>query len=217
LISELAGATGIVAHLREDRRHVNDRDIRLLRQIIKSKLDLEMAANEKIINIALDVVPDMVTIVPEKRMELTTEGGLNVASDFLRFEDLCNKMHSKNIEVSFFIEPDEYQIDACKKAGGDMVELHTGTYALAKNHSEISNEINRIKKASEYAANLGLKIAAGHGLNYVNIAPICKIPQICEMSIGHSIIAKAIFTGLENAVKEMVDVITRNVTLSKFG
>jgi pyridoxine 5-phosphate synthase len=216
LISELAGATGIVAHLREDRRHVNDRDVKLLRQVIKSKLDLEMAATEEIISIALELVPDLVTIVPEKRMELTTEGGLNVAADFARFEDLCNKMHSKNIEVSFFIEPDEYQIDACKNSGSDMVELHTGTYASAKNNFEINNEFKRIKKASEYAASIGLKIAAGHGLNYVNIAPICRIPQICEMSIGHAIIAKAVFTGLENAVKEMVDVINRSVSLSKF-
>ncbi len=203
-ICEIAGAEGIVCHLREDRRHAQDRDVRLLKEVVQTKFDLEMAANDEIIKIALGIEPDLVTIVPEKREELTTEGGLNVASDINRYKKLSDDFHEKNIEVSYFVEPSREQIDAVKSANGDMVELHTGTYANLKGEPMIQ-ELQRIIDASEYANSIGLKIAAGHGLNYVNTKPIAKIPFINELSIGHSMMARAIFVGLERAVKEMLE------------
>lgn len=208
IICELAGARGIVCHLREDRRHIQDRDVELLRRVVSTKLDLEMAAVDEIIQIALKIKPDMVTIVPEKRMELTTEGGLNVAKDVLRYEELVKVMHNAGIEVSFFIEPEFEQIDACLKTGADIVELHTGVYANLKKEREINNELRRIKEAAKYAKSNGLKVAAGHGLNYINVVPISKIDFIDELSIGHSIISRATFVGLEKAVKEMIELIT---------
>lgn len=205
--AELAGANGIVCHLREDRRHVNDRDVRVLREVIQTKMDLEMSANEEIIQIALDTVPELVTIVPEKRQELTTEGGLNVAADVDRYKILSDRMHEKNIEVSFFIEPDEKQIEACIKAGADMVEMHTGSYSNATEDIDLEFEYGRLVNASQIAYASGLQIAAGHGLNYYNTKPVCLIPHINELSIGHSIMAKAIHLGIERAVKEMIDLI----------
>lgn len=206
-ICELAGAKGIVCHLREDRRHAQDRDVRLLREVIKTKMDLEMAAVEEIIIIALDIKPELVTIVPEKRMELTTEGGLNIADDIQKFKNLSERFHEKGIEVSYFIEPTIKQIDAVMESGGDMVELHTGTYADLLDRTERHDELIRLAQAAKYAGSLGLQVAAGHGLNYFNTKEICRIPEIQELSIGHSIIAQAVFTGLENAVKEMLDLI----------
>ncbi len=208
LNAELAGATGIVCHLREDRRHIKDRDLNLLRELIQTKLDLEMAASEEIIGIALDIVPELVTIVPEKRQELTTEGGLNVAGEPDRFRKLCDRMHEKGIEVSFFVEPDEKQIVASLEAGADMVELHTGTYANLTSGRDLENELMRLRKASALAADDNMKIAAGHGLNYYNVQPVCRIPQIGELSIGHSIISRAIFVGIEKAVREMIELMT---------
>lgn len=208
IICELAGARGIVCHLREDRRHIQDRDVELLRRVVSTKLDLEMAAVDEIIQIALKIKPDMVTIVPEKRMELTTEGGLNVAKDVPRYEELVKVMHNAGIEVSFFIEPEFEQIDAALKTGADIVELHTGVYANLKKQKEINNELRRIKEAAKYAKSNGLKVAAGHGLNYINVVPISKIDFIDELSIGHSIISRAAFVGLEKAVKEMIELIT---------
>ncbi len=208
IICELAGARGIVCHLREDRRHIQDRDVELLRRVVSTKLDLEMAAVDEIIQIALKIKPDMVTIVPEKRMELTTEGGLNVAKDVPRYEELVKVMHNAGIEVSFFIEPEFEQIDAALKTGADIVELHTGVYANLKKEKEINNELRRIKEAAKYAKSNGLKVAAGHGLNYINVVPISKIDFIDELSIGHSIISRAAFVGLEKAVKEMIELIT---------
>ena len=215
LIAEQAGATGIVCHLREDRRHIKDRDLRLLREVIQTKLDLEMGANEEIIQIALDTVPELVTIVPENRQELTTEGGLNVSDDVPRFRALSERMHEKSIEVSFFIEPVVEQIDSVLAAGGDMVEFHTGTYANLEKEEEIVAEFEKIKYACEYAAAEGLKIAAGHGLNYFNTQRICTIRQINELSIGHSIISRSVFTGLEQAVKDMLGLINYSVLESK--
>ena len=206
LKAELAGATGIVCHLREDRRHLTDRDLRILREVIQTKLDLEMAANDDIIKIALATKPDLVTIVPEKRQELTTEGGLNVLAELERHRELVKKMHDKDIEVSYFIEPDKDQIDACKEIGADMVELHTGTYSNA-DKSNINNEIEKIKFGAKYAFNAGLMIAGGHGLNYVNVRPLCKITEFKEFSIGHSIIAHSVYTGIELAVREMIEII----------
>jgi len=210
LRAELAGASGIVCHLREDRRHINDRDLRLLRELVTTKLDLEMAASDEIIGIALLTLPDMVTIVPEKRQELTTEGGLDVANDLSRFKSLCEKMHDKNIDVSFFIEPDKKQIDAVLECGGDMVEFHTGTYANLKAEEDIAKEIERIRLSALTANAEGLRIAAGHGLNYFNIKPLCRFNQINEFSIGHSIISRAIFYGIENSVSKMIEIINES-------
>lgn len=207
VVAELAGATGIVCHLREDRRHIKDRDLRLLKEVVQTKLDLEMAANDEIIQIAMDVVPDLVTIVPEKRRELTTEGGLDVRGNRNKLRELCKQMHDKGIEVSLFVDPDEMQIEESYIVGADMVELHTGEYANAKSDQARLEHINMLLAATAYAHHSGLKIAAGHGLNYVNTQAICKIPHIKELSIGHSIIARAAFVGLEKAIKEMLQII----------
>jgi pyridoxine 5-phosphate synthase len=213
-LAELAGANGIVCHLREDRRHINDRDLRLLREIVQTKLDLEMAANEEIIKIALETVPDLVTIVPEKRQELTTEGGLDVVSNREQLLSLCERMHERSIEVSLFVEPDEKQITAAKEVGADMVELHTGCYANAKSPEKFKFELNRIINAAAFAGNIDLKVAAGHGLNYKNTPNICFIHEIEELSIGHSIISRAVLVGLEQAVREMIAIIN-NSTLHR--
>ena len=210
ILAVLAGADGIVAHLREDRRHVNDRDVRLIREVVETRFDLEMAATEEIIQIALNLKPDLVTIVPEKRTELTTEGGLDVAGDIKRFKILCDKMHDKGIEVSFFIEPEVQQIDAAKEAGADMVELHTGTYANTFGTSEHGLEINRLNDAAEYADSLILNVAAGHGLNYFNIKPLLIIDFIEEYSIGHSIISRAAFVGMDKAVRDMIELLKQS-------
>lgn len=208
VICELAGANGIVCHLREDRRHIQDRDVELLRQIVTSKLDLEMAAVEEIIDIALRIKPDLVTIVPEKRMELTTEGGLDVATDIPRFKDLVSRMHDAGIEVSFFVEPEILQIDAALETGADMVELHTGLYSNLKSIEQQNKELQRIKISAKHAKENGLKVAAGHGLNYKNVVQICRDTAVEELSIGHSIISRSTFVGLEKAVREMIDIIS---------
>jgi pyridoxine 5-phosphate synthase len=206
-IAELAGAVGIVCHLREDRRHVNDRDLRLLRETVKTKLDLEMAATPEILKIAIDTLPDLVTFVPEKREELTTEGGLDVAKSMPYYADVVAQMHQHDIEVSFFIEPDREQINAASTAGADIIELHTGIYANARNHAEQARELDRVREASRYAASLGLRVTAGHGLNYVNMAGMCSIPEIEEVSIGHALMARAVFVGLDQAVRDMIAVL----------
>ncbi|MCS6808351.1 MAG: pyridoxine 5'-phosphate synthase [Bacteroidota bacterium] len=203
-IAELAGAIGIVCHLREDRRHINDRDLRLLRETIKTKLDLEMAATEEIITIALDTLPDLVTLVPERREERTTEGGLDVASNLVYYTQVVARMHQNDIAVSFFVEPQRDQINAAATAGADIVELHTGTFANARSSHEQQEELRKLREAAAYAASLGLNVTAGHGLNYVNVRSICTIPEIQEVSIGHAIIARAAFVGLDTAVRDMV-------------
>lgn len=205
--AELAGATGIVCHLREDRRHINDRDVRILREVIRSKMDLEMAATEEIINIALDIRPELVTIVPEKRQELTTEGGLDVSSNLYNLKNLCSRMHEKGIEVSLFIEPDEKQISASVETGADMVEFHTGTYANALQRNDVLFQYARLEKGVGLALSAGLKIAAGHGLNYFNTQMICSIQGIDELSIGHSIISRAVIVGIDKAVRDMLEII----------
>jgi pyridoxine 5-phosphate synthase len=203
-IAELSGAIGIVCHLREDRRHVNDRDLRLLRETVKTKLDLEMAATPEVIAIAIDTLPDLVTFVPEKREELTTEGGLDVAKNLHHYTEVVAKMHQNDIAVSFFIEPAKDQINAASTAGAEIIELHTGIYANARTTKEQTDELKRLREASEYAASLGLKVTAGHGLNYTNVQQICTIPEMEEISIGHAIISRAAFVGLETAVRDMV-------------
>lgn len=204
VIAELAGASGIVCHLREDRRHVNDRDVRVLRDVITTKLDLEMAAVPEIITIALDVVPDLVTIVPEKREELTTEGGLAVAGNEAQYSELTNRFHDRGIEVSLFIEPEVSQINAASACGVDIIELHSGTYANARSLAAKTIQLERIRAAAEYAASVGLVVTAGHGLDLRNIVPITMISQIEEVSVGHALITRALFVGMEQAVREYV-------------
>ena len=207
VVCELAGAHGIVCHLREDRRHINDRDIRLLRQTVQSKLDLEMAATEEIIAIALNIVPELVTLVPERRMELTTEGGLDVLKEKNRLREAIMRFHEKSIEVSLFVDPVQAQIDAAAEIGANMVELHTGEYANAKSKKEKEGLLAAIKSIAQNGKKLGLGVNAGHGLNYLNVQALATIPYIDEISIGHAIISRSVFVGMEKAVKEMLDLI----------
>jgi pyridoxine 5-phosphate synthase len=198
-----AGAVGIVCHLREDRRHIRDADVYALRRELNTKLDLEMAAEEEIIRIAEDVKPELVTIVPEKREELTTEGGLNIAADPSRYAELVQRMHALGIEVSFFIEPDSKQIETAQKIGADIIELHTGTYADAIG-ADTQKALESLILGGSIAVNHGLKVTAGHGLDYHNITPIKAIPGLVEVSIGHALISRAMFIGIPQAVKEML-------------
>lgn len=203
LIAEQAGADGITAHLREDRRHIQDRDIYLLKELLHTRLNLEMAATDKMLAIATKVKPFACCLVPEKRKELTTEGGLDVIAHLDYLQMACDKLAQAEIEVSLFIDPDEAQIDAAIKAGAPVIELHTGSYAQAQNATQQAEEFERIRLAAHYAYSAGLQVNAGHGLNYYNVEAICSILEITELNIGHSIIAQALFSGLENAVKEL--------------
>ncbi len=204
LLAEQAGVDGIVVHLREDRRHINERDVRLLRELISTKLDLEMAATEEIIQIACDVGPELATIVPEKRQELTTEGGLNVLDQIELLKDTTSRLHDSNIEVSFFVEPDIRQIDASAEIGADFIEIHTGVFANAESEEEQIDELERIRGAVNHARKLGLGVNAGHGLNYQNIKIFRELEGIDEVSIGQAVIAHAVFVGLKKAVQEMM-------------
>lgn len=207
-ICELAGAAGIVVHLREDRRHIQDRDVLLLRQTVKTKLNLEMGANPDIIKIALSLTPDLITLVPEKRAELTTEGGLDVAgSQKKKIAKVIEKMSKKGIPVSIFADPDPVQIAAAREIGATFVELHTGRYCDVKTDAEKNREYTLIADAAREAHSIGLRVCAGHGLNYQNTEPIAALPEIEELSIGHAIIARAVFTGLDQAVREMLTIV----------
>ena len=207
LVAEQAGVDGIVVHLREDRRHINERDVRLLRELITTKLDLEMAATDEIIKIACDVGPELATIVPEKRQELTTEGGVNVIDNINLFKNSIKTLHDAEIEVSLFIEPDIDQIDAASEINSDYIEIHTGVFANALSEEEQFDELERIRVAAKHAKKLGLGVNAGHGLNYQNIKVFREVPDIDEVSIGHAIIARAVFVGIKDAVKEMMGLI----------
>ncbi len=209
-VCEKAGAEGIVCHLREDRRHINDRDVFRLRQSLATKLDLEMAATEEIVSIALQVVPDLVTLVPEKRRELTTEGGLDVVKHRARLEKTISAMHRKKILVSLFVDPLKKQIEASKDIGADMIEIHTGEYADAASPAAKQKLLHKIAGLAEFGKSIGLGVNAGHGLNYSNVRPVALIPFIDEMSIGHAIISRAMFVGLERAVREMCDLVSRD-------
>ena len=209
LMAEQYGVDGIVVHLREDRRHINERDLRLLRELITTKLDLEMAAVDEIINIACDVQPDLATIVPEKRQELTTEGGINVIDNIKQIKNAIIRLHDSDIPVSLFIEPDINQIDAAAEINADFIEIHTGIYANAQSEEESYDELERVRIAAKHAKKLGLSVNAGHGLNYVNMKEFVAITEIDEVSIGHSVIARALFVGLEQAIKEMRDLAKR--------
>ncbi|MDH4320312.1 MAG: pyridoxine 5'-phosphate synthase [Desulfobulbaceae bacterium] len=203
-ICELAGAAGIVVHLREDRRHIQDRDVYLLRQTVKTKLNLEMGAAPEIINIALDVKPDMVTLVPEKRQELTTEGGLNVTGQKKKLAAVIDRFIGAGIPVSLFIDPDLKQVKAAKDIGATFVEIHTGRYCDADDETERAKEFNLVAAAADEAFAMGLRVNAGHGLNYLTTAPVAALKSIEELSIGHAIMARAIFVGLDQAVREML-------------
>ena len=203
LLVELAGADGIVVHLREDRRHIQDRDLQLLRELIRTKLDLEMAADDAMAKIALAVKPDLVTLVPEKRQELTTEGGLDVVAHRERLQQTVALLHDGAIPVSLFIEPDLGQVKAAHKISADFIEIHTGRYANAKRSKEADAEFESITQAAKLAYKLGIGVNAGHGLNYQNVKRLTHIPEIVEYNIGHSIIARAVLVGLDQAVKEM--------------
>lgn len=206
-LAEMAGADCIICHLREDRRHINDRDLRLLRDTVKTRLNMEMAAVDEMVGIAREVKPDLVTLVPEKREELTTEGGLDVIARPDHYRKVVDLLKEKDIMVSFFIDPDPSQIEKACKIGGDIVEIHTGHYSEARNESEAEDRFKRIVKAVEVSSDLELGISAGHGLNYINIKRFSVLPQIDEYSIGHIIVAKAIYVGFEKAVKEMIELV----------
>ena len=192
-IAELAGAEGIICHLREDRRHINDRDLSLLHQTVKTKLNLEMAAVEEMVRIARDIRPELVTLVPEKREELTTEGGLDVNSNPDLYKKVVEELKERGLRVSFFVDPDPVQIEIAGKVGGDVVEIHTGHYSEARTESEAEERFLRIAQSVEIADELDLGISAGHGLNYVNVKRFEVLPQIEEYSIGHSIVARAVY------------------------
>lgn len=204
LLAEEFGVDGIVVHLREDRRHINERDLRLLRELIKTKLDLEMAAVDEIIKIACEVQPELVTLVPEKREELTTEGGLNVLDNLENISNAIETLHNAEIPVSLFIEPDIDQIDACAEIDADFIEIHTGVYANAVTEEDMFDELERIRQAAKHAKKLGLGVNAGHGLNYQNIKDFIAVNNIDEVSIGQAVIARSVFVGLEKSIKEML-------------
>lgn len=203
LIVQGAGADSIVAHLREDRRHIADRDVYLLKEVLKVKFNLEMSVQDEIVAIACKVRPQQSTLVPERRQELTTEGGLDVLGGLKKIKQAVARLQDHGIAVSLFIDPDKKQIAAAAKTCAGMIELHTGAYSLAKDGEERDRYFAQLKSAASYAASLGLRVFAGHGLNYSNVSKVCRIKEVEELNIGHSIISRAVFTGLERAVKEM--------------
>ena len=203
VLAELAGADGITTHLREDRRHIQDRDVRLLRQTVRTHLNLEMAATDEMVAIALDIKPDYVTLVPEKREEVTTEGGLDVAGQMSRMSEIVTKLQDSGIPVSLFIDPDSAQIEAAAKIQAKFIELHTGSYAEATDEASRQEELALLTKGCENAIAAGIRVNAGHGLTYWNVYPVACIPGMEELNIGHSIISRAVLVGLERAVREM--------------
>ena len=204
MLAELAGASGITCHLREDRRHIQDRDVELLRRLVKTKLNLEMAVTEEMIRIAIALKPDMATLVPERREELTTEGGLDVRGHLDAVTRTVRTLQGEGIAVSLFIDPDPEQVSDSARAGAELVELHTGMYAEAGDRKALQNEMARLIKATTQARKLGLRVNAGHGLNYRNVGPVATIPEVEELNIGHSVIARAALVGMERAVREML-------------
>lgn len=206
LACEAAGAHGITAHLREDRRHIQDRDVWKLREVINTRLNLEMANTEEIIAIALKLKPDIVCLVPERRQEVTTEGGLEVVANLSALTDTRKRLNDAGIEVSLFISPDQAQIEAAARTGSQFIELHTGAFAEAfADSSKRQLELQRLISAANQAHALGLGVNAGHGLNYDNLRTLCQVPHLVELNIGHSIVSRAILVGMEKAVRDMLD------------
>ncbi|GKV80148.1 pyridoxine 5'-phosphate synthase [Pectobacterium carotovorum subsp. carotovorum] len=202
-IAEQAGADGITVHLREDRRHITDRDVRLLRDTLQTRMNLEMAVTEEMLNIACEVKPHFCCLVPEKRQEVTTEGGLDVAGQQEKIDNAVTRLSQANILVSLFIDADKRQIDAAVASGAPYIEIHTGAYADAPDDETRQHEFERIRDAATYAAAKGLKVNAGHGLTYHNVQPIAALPEMHELNIGHAIIGRAVMSGLKDAVAEM--------------
>ena len=207
LMAELAGADGIIVHLREDRRHIQDRDLEVLRKVVKTRLNLEMANTEEIVQIALRVKPDLVTLVPERRQELTTEGGLDVLGQLKSLKPNIARLKKAGIQVSLFIDADPGQVRASKAAGAELVEIHTGKYSDAPDEKSQEMEFQRIARAIAQAHRLGLRVNIGHGLDYQNVSSFTSIFTIEDYSIGHSIIARAVLVGLDRAVREMKELI----------
>lgn len=207
VIAEMAGAHGIICHLREDRRHIKDKDLYLLKEMVKTHLNMEMAPTDEMVKIATEVVPDMVTLVPERREELTTEGGIDVIANFEYLHEAIMILRANNIVVSLFIAPEINQIKAAARVKADYVELHTGVYAGAESLNTVADELEKIRSMALAASKLGLGVSAGHGLNYQNVREIAAIPQMEELNIGHAIIAKAVMVGMERAVREMLELI----------
>ena len=203
VLAELGGADGITAHLREDRRHIQDRDVYLLRETVSTHLNLEMAATDEMVKIALDLKPDYVTLVPERRKEVTTEGGLDIASQLDRMKDVVDRLQSADIPVSLFIDAEPQQIEASVQAGAKFVELHTGCYAEAKGEAARKRELDVLAAGCDRAIAAGLRVNAGHGLTYLNVYPVACIPGMEELNIGHTIISRASLVGIERAVREM--------------
>ena len=212
-LCELAGAHNITVHLREDRRHIQDRDLELLRKTIRSKLNMEMANVPEIVRIAVKIRPDQITLVPEKRMELTTEGGLNVMGHLSLLRRTIQSLQREGIQAGLFIDPDPKQVEASQKAGADFVEFHTGRFADAASEKDQNLELHKLCQCGEKAFSLKLAVHAGHGLHYLNIHKIAKLPHLEEVNIGHSIISRAVFVGLEEAVREMIQLIRKNQPL----
>lgn len=206
-ICEEAGCDSIVCHLREDRRHIKEDDVKRLRQTVMTRLNLEMSIAKDIVDIACAIIPEQATLVPEKRKELTTEGGLDVVRHEKNIASVINRLIQKRISASLFIDPSKKQIDAAKNTGAVIVELHTGEYANAKNGSSMKEELDKIKRAVEYACAAGLEVNAGHGLNYDNVRRIAAIEGINELNIGHSIVSRAVLVGMRQAVEEMLELI----------
>ena len=206
-LGELAGAEGITIHLREDRRHIQDHDLEILRRTVKTKLNLEMAATQEMVRIALRVKPEQVTLVPEKRQELTTEGGLDVVVHAKLITDAVKRLRDGGIVVSLFVDPNQEQVKAANKTGADCIEIHTGSYAEAVGWPAQERELEAIDTAIKLARKVGLVVNAGHGLNYVNIKALAALGGIEEYNIGHSIIARAMLVGLDRAVRDMVELI----------
>jgi len=208
-LAELGGAECIVVHLREDRRHIKDRDLRILRETVKTTLNMEMAVTEEMIHIASEIKPEVSTLVPEKREELTTEGGLDVVRNRKRVEEAVQALKDAGIKVSLFIDPVEDQVQSSRDVGADAIEIHTGSYCEAKTPQEVDKELQKVIVAARQAHGFGLEVKAGHGLNYFNVDRITDIPEIEELSIGHSIVARAVLVGMERAVRDMISLIQR--------
>ena len=208
-IAERAGADGITIHLREDRRHITDRDVAMLKQTLNVPMNLEMAVTEEMLDIAIKTKPTFSCLVPEKREELTTEGGLDVAGQLNSITQATQRLTAAGIQVSLFIDADREQIDAAKDAGAPIIELHTGQYAEAETEQEKTRELARLMEAAEYAHSIGLQVNAGHGLHYHNTLEVAQIPQMVELNIGHSIIARAVLDGLDKAVRDMREILDK--------
>lgn len=208
LLAEKAGADGITVHLREDRRHIQERDVRLLRERARSKVNLEMAATTEMVRVAAKLEPDDACFVPEKRQELTTEGGLDVVAHKRKIKDAVARLRDHGIHVALFIDPVAAQIDCAHAVGADAIEIHTGTYCNYSGRRR-AKELRAIIAGAKRAQNLGLEVHGGHGLNYTNVQPVAKIDEIVELNIGHSIIARALFVGIEQAVREMKELLAQ--------